>query len=165
MRFLNSSYFYRLQEIKSVKQAIAYLGTKELRHFVMLVIISDMTTSKPGELIRLGLVRAKFCELLGENSDQNIDSSELFVVGLFSLLDAMLDLPMAEIMGNLPVSSGIKETLLAGTGPYYIYLELVKNYEKNNAALFIPLFERLELDPEKVNTCYLTAIKYANGLL
>lgn len=165
LRFLNSSYFYRLQEIKSVKQAIAYLGIKELRHFVMLVIISEMTTNKPGELVRLGLVRAKFCELLGENSDQSIDSSELFVVGLFSLLDAMLDAPMAEVMNKLPVSNRIKEALLTDTGPYCIYLELVKNYEKNNAALFIPFFERLELDPEKVNTCYLTAIKYANGLL
>ena len=165
LRFLNSSYFYRLQEIKSVKQAVAYLGTKELRHFVMLVIISDMTSSKPGELIRLGLVRAKFCELLGEKSDHTIDSSELFIVGLFSLLDAMLDLPMAEVMEKLPVSSGIKETLLTGTGPYCIYLQLVKNYEKNNETLFVPLLERLELGPEKVNTCYLTAIKYANGLL
>lgn len=165
LRFLNSSYFYRLQEIKSVKQAIAYLGIKELRHFVMLVIISEMTTSKPGELVRLGLVRAKFCELLGENSDRSIESSELFVVGLFSLLDAMLDAPMIEIMERLPVSNGIKEALLTDTGPYCIYLELVKNYERNNEALFVPLFERLELDPEKVNTCYLTAIKYANGLL
>lgn len=165
LRFLNSSYFYRLQEIKSVKQAIAYLGLKELRHFVMLVIISEVTTNKPGELVRLGLVRAKFCELLGESSDHSIDSAELFVVGLFSLLDAMLDAPMAEIMERLPVSNGIKEALLTDTGPYCIYLELVKNYEKNNEALFIPLFERLELDPEKVNTCYLTAIKYANGLL
>ncbi len=165
LRFLNSSYFYRLQEIKSVKQAIAYLGIKELRHFVMLVIISEMTTSKPGELVRLGLVRAKFCELLGENSDHSIESSELFVVGLFSLLDAMLDAPMIEIMDRLPVSNDIKEALLTDTGPYCIYLELVKNYERNNEALFAPLFERLELDPEKVNTCYLTAIKYANGLL
>ncbi|MBM9514369.1 EAL and HDOD domain-containing protein [Desulfogranum marinum] len=165
LRFLNSSYFYRLQEIKSVKQAIAYLGIKELRHFVMLVIISEMTTSKPGELVRLGLVRAKFCELLGENSDRSIESSELFVVGLFSLLDAMLNAPMIEIMDRLPVSNGIKEALLTDTGPYCIYLELVKNYERNNEALFVPLFERLELDPEKVNTCYLTAIKYANGLL
>ncbi|WP_319549127.1 HDOD domain-containing protein [Desulfogranum marinum] len=165
LRFLNSSYFYRLQEIKSVKQAIAYLGIKELRHFFMLVIISEMTTSKPGELVRLGLVRAKFCELLGENSDHSIESSELFVVGLFSLLDAMLDAPMIEIMDRLPVSNGIKEALLTDTGPYCIYLELVKNYERNNEALFVPLFERLELDPEKVNTCYLTAIKYANGLL
>lgn len=165
LRFLNSSYFYRLQEIKSIKHAIAYLGQKELRHFIMLVIISEMASKKPGELIRLGLVRAKFCELLGEQARVKMDTSEVFVVGLFSLLDAMLDRSMDEVMRELPVSADIKAALLEERGPWYTYLQIARNYEKTNEHAFVPLLAQLQLDAETVNRCYLTAIKYANGLL
>jgi len=166
LRFLNSSYFYRLQEISSIKHAIAYLGEKELRHFVMLVIVSEMASEKPGELIRFGLVRAKFCELLGERSNSKIiDASELFMVGLFSLLDAMLDAKMGEIMQKLPVSQYVKEALMNKSGPYVVYLSIVKYYERNQQDKLVPIFEKLGVPPEQVNECYLTAIRYANGLI
>ncbi len=165
LRFLNSAYFYRLHKVTSVKHAVAYLGQKELRHFIMLVIISEMANQKPGELIRLGLVRAKFCELLGQYNKQNTDYSELSIIGLFSLLDVMLGAEMTEIMGKLPVSTNIKESLLNDTGPYSIYLTIAKYYERNQEELFLPLLERLRLDAEKVNESYLTALKYAGGLV
>ncbi|PID71702.1 MAG: signal transduction protein [Desulfobulbus propionicus] len=166
LRFLNSSYFYRLQEISSIKHAIAFLGEKELRHFVMLVIISEMASEKPGELIRLGLVRAKFCELLGEQStSKKIDASELFMLGLFSLLDAMLDLKMAEIMKKLPVSQLVKEALIAGSGPYAPYLSIVKYYERNQQDKLASFFAQKGITPEQVNEYYLTAIRYASGLM
>ena len=138
LKFLNSSYFYRLQEIKNLKHAIAYLGKKELRNFLMLVIISEMATDKPGELIRLGLVRAKFCELLAPEEDEIVDSSELFLVGLFSLLDIMLDQPMDKLFNTIPLHKSVKDAIMFGTGPYADYLDLAKVMSSSAKNRFLP---------------------------
>ncbi len=164
-KFLNSAYFYRLQEVKTVKHAIAYLGERELRRFIMLMIISELATKKPGELVRLVLVRAKFCELLGLASPHKIDASELFIMGLFSLLDAMLDLNMKDILGNLPVSNRVKEALLLEPGLYTTFLKVPISFERNQSAIFTPLLAELGVEHKKVSKCYLTAVNYANGLL
>ncbi len=164
-RFLNSAYFYRLQEVKTIKHAIAYLGEKELRRFIMLMIISELTTEKPGELVRLVLVRAKFCELLGLASPHKEDASELFVVGLFSLLDTMLDLTMKDILGNLVVSDKVKEALLLIPGRYTNFIKVVIAFERNQSTIFTPLLKELGVDYKQVPKCYLTAVNYANGLL
>ncbi len=165
MKFLNSAYFYRLQEVKTVKHAIAYLGEKELRRFIMLMIISELCEKKPSELVRLVLVRAKFCELLGEASPHVSDASELFIMGLFSLLDTMLDVPMKGILENLPVSNKIKDALLLQTGLYTTFLKVPIAFERNQDAVFIPLLTELGVDVKKASECYLVAIRYANGLI
>lgn len=165
LKFLNSAYFYRLQEVKTVKHAIAYLGEKELRRFVMLMIISELAVDKPGELVRLVLVRAKFCELLGLASPYKYDAQELFIMGLFSLLDTMLGLTMKDVMGNLPISNKIKEALLLKPGCYTTFLKVLIAFERNQAAVFVPLLTELGVDSKQVSRCYLTAVSYANGLL
>ncbi len=164
-KFLNSAYFYRLQEVKTVKHAIAYLGERELRRFIMLMIISELAVEKPGELVRLALVRAKFCELLGLASPHRAVASELFIMGLFSLLDAMLDLEMKDILGNLPVSNRIKEALLLEPGLYTTFLKILIAFEREQSSIFTPLLANLGVEYEEVSKCYHTAVTYANGLL
>lgn len=163
LRFLNSSYFYLLEEVKSVEHAIAYLGEKELRRFVMLVIISELTTEKPGELVRLALVRAKFCELLGKASPYRNEASQLFIVGLFSLLDAMLDVTMKEVMGMLPISDKVKDAFLERKGVYAGFLHIAIASERNQVKALKPLFTKLQIDLSQVRESYVTAVKYANG--
>ncbi len=164
-KFLNSAYFYRLQEVKTVKHAIAYLGERELRRFILLMIVSELAVEKPGELVRLALVRAKFCELLGLASPHRAAASELFIMGLFSLLDAMLDLEMKDILGNLPVSNRIKEALLLEPGLYTTFLKILIAFEREQSSIFTPLLANLGVEYEEVSKCYHTAVTYANGLL
>lgn len=166
LRFLNSAYFYRLQEVKSVKHAVAYLGEEELRRFVMLVIMSELTSEKPDELVRLVLVRAKFCELLGENGNYSkAEESDLFITGLFSLLDAMLDAPMEDLMGQLPVSDMIKDALLNKSNKYAVCLKVVIALERNDESLLDRLLAEHGVDGDQVGTCYLAAVKYTDNLL
>ena len=166
LRFLNSAYFYRLQEVKSVKHAVAYLGENELRRFVMLVIISELTSEKPDEIVRLVLVRAKFCELLGKTSSYSkLEVSELFITGLFSLLDAMLDAPMHDLMAQLPVSDMVKDALVNKSNKYAVFLKVVIALERNEGRVFDRLLTEYVIDGKQVRTCYLDAIKYANNLL
>ena len=165
MRFLNSAYYYLLQEVKSVAHAVAFLGEKELRRFVMLVIISELATEKPDELVRLALVRAKFCELLGNSAlCSSSQCTDLYMTGLFSLLDAMLDSPMSEILDKLPVNSTVKDALLGKDNSYRSFLRLSQAFERNQQQECKRLQEVLSISDDQLQSCYLDAIKYSNYL-
>jgi EAL and modified HD-GYP domain-containing signal transduction protein len=84
---------------------------------------------KPDELIRASIVRAKFCERLGQRSRFRDEGSELFLVGLFSLMDAILDMEMPAILERLPLGSRLKQALLRREGPLARFLEVVQAYE------------------------------------
>lgn len=165
LRFLNSAYFYRLQEVKSVMHAVAYLGEKELRRFIMLVIVSGLASEKPEELVRLVLVRARFCEALGEAMALSARKcADLYIIGLFSLLDAMLDYPMAEILTKVPVGSLIKETLQGKSTLFTPFLRLVELLERDQLDGFGHIQQQLSLTDEQIRTAYLEAVRYANHL-
>ncbi len=165
LRFLNSAYFYLIQEVKTVQHAVAYLGEKELRRFILLAIISELAMDKPGELVRLSLVRAKFCELLAEKSKYKRATDEIFLMGLFSFIDAMLDTKMTLIMDKLPLSTEVKDALTFEKGPYANFMKAIVAYERKQAILFDQYMVELEIDDASITDIYLVAIKYANGLL
>lgn len=136
LRFLNSAWFYRLEKIESISHAITYLGEKELRRFLLLMILAEMASSKPQELVRLALVRAKFCELLGGAGETPAGPNKqdnLFLLGLFSVLDAMLDATMESLMKELPIHDAIKMALVDHEGFLTPYLDAVIAYEKKAA--------------------------------
>ncbi len=165
MRFLNSAYYYLLQEVKSVRHAVALLGEKELRRFVLMVIVSELATDKPDELVRLVLLRSKFCELLGDAVDLSENQcADLYMTGLFSLLDAMLDCQMSEVLEKLPVDAVVKETLLGKDTAYKDFLLLSQAFERNQHSVCKSLQEKLALSDEQLQNCYLEALNYANHL-
>ena len=165
MRFLNSAYYYRLQEVTSVAHAIAYLGEMELRRFVMMVIISELATEKPDELVSLVLVRARLCEQLGKTTGLSEGQcADLYMTGLFSLLDAMLDCPMAEVLDKLPVNSEVKESLLGKDTTCLRFLRFAQGFERNQQTQCEQFQKQLGITDEQLQDCYLDAVKYANHL-
>jgi len=165
LRFLNSAYYYLLQKVKSVNHGVALLGEKELRRFCLLVIVSELATEKPDELVRQALVRAKFCELLGSSASlPEAECNNLYMLGLFSLLDAMLDYPMSEILEKLPIEQVVKDCLLGKDNPYMNYLRLAQAFERNNQKDRIKLQDTLSLFDSEVQSGYLEAVRYANHL-
>ncbi len=165
LRFLNSAYFYLLQEVTSVKHAVAYLGEKELRRFIMLMVISELASDKPEELVRMVLVRAKFCESMGSAVPLTESKcSDLFIIGLFSLLDAMLDMPMTEILANLPINTVVKDTLLRKENTYTGFLRLSELFERNRYTECRKIQKDLLLTDDQLRESYLEAVKYANHL-
>lgn len=165
LRFLNSAYFYRLQKVKHVKHAIAYLGESELRRFILLVLVSELTSDKPDELVRIAVVRAKFLELMVKGSHLQDQNSELFLVGLFSLLDVMLNVTMADVMERLPLEEDVKRALLSMQGPYAPFLRIALAYERNQTRKLMEELKNIGIEPNTVSNCYLEAIRYAKGLL
>jgi c-di-GMP-related signal transduction protein len=164
LRFINSAYFYRLQEVKTVKHAMAYLGEEELRRFVILMILSDLASVKPNELVRLSLVRAKFCELLALQSQFKSSSSELFLMGLFSLIDSILDTEMNAIMDKLPIADEIKDALSSGTGDFMPFLRAIIAYERAEIPSCTDAVNQINVDMKLLPEIYFESLKYANAL-
>lgn len=163
LRYINSAFFKRLREIASIREALVYLGEKEVRRFLSLMAMSGLGTDKPAELIKTSCIRARFCELLGTTSSRD-DAAQLFTLGLFSVIDAILDQPMADIMNKLPLSEPIRRALADNEGPLAGYLSLAKAYEKGQWDTVSTLSARHEVDENRIPGLYLQARELANTL-
>lgn len=111
MRFINNPLFNKRQRIDSLEHALKYLGQVELKKFIALLAIANLKNNKPLDLISISLCRAQFCKMLAKATQMKEDPPYSFILGLFSLLDALLDKPMSEVMSSLPFSDVIKKVL------------------------------------------------------
>ena len=116
LRYINSSIFGWVNPVHSIRQALALLGEQEIRNWVSLATLPTLASDKPDELIRTALLRARFSELLAPWAGIGYRKADLFLVGLFSALDAMLGRPVAEILSEMRLGGDIAEALL-GTAP------------------------------------------------
>lgn len=144
LRLMNSGVFPIKSRIESLKQALVYLGDERVRKFVGLIMTAHVAHMKPSELTRLSIVRSRFCELIAKKIAPTMANSA-FLVGLFSLLDAILDKPMDVVINKLPFPEPIQEALLGKPNTLHYILNVVKAYEKGSwwtlqeACLFINL--------------------------
>ncbi|MEP2653530.1 MAG: EAL domain-containing protein [Paraglaciecola sp.] len=130
LRYAQSPIFKRSIMIESIKQAVLALGMQELQRFTSLLFSAQFSQEKPRELTVMALVRARFCELMVlKNSPQNSQSSA-FLMGLLSLLDAMVDGDLQELVNKLPLSTELKDAIVYRTGTYAELLKLCELYEK-----------------------------------
>jgi EAL and modified HD-GYP domain-containing signal transduction protein len=159
MRYINSSFFGLRIKIESVNHALVLLGITEIRHWISLICMSRIE-DKPSYMTTTALVRSRMCELLAKASGDG-NSSSYFTVGLFSNLDALLDMTMEEILATMPLSEAIAQALLNGDGIMGAALNCTLQYEKGNweAVSFC------ELDISTIKDCYLQSIKWARDVM
>jgi EAL and modified HD-GYP domain-containing signal transduction protein len=165
LRYINSAFFKRACEISSIKHAIVLLGEMEVKRFISMVATAELASDKPDELVRASIIRARMCELLGLHSNNGADISELFLMGLFSLIDAMLDNNMEDIMQSLPLSKNIKQALLEEKGNLADYLKLVSSYESANWETFSSIISNINVDEKKLPEFYQEAVSWADSYL
>ena len=163
MRYINSAYFGMFKKVNSVKQTIVLLGMKEVRRFISLIAMAQLVSGKPDELIRASLIRARLCENLGKAAIGK-NSSELFTLGLFSFIDAILNDEMGNIMENLPLSENIKKALTGGEGELADYLTLVSCYETGDWEKVATLAAKTGLNEEKMPELYMDAVAWADSI-
>ena len=116
-------------EITSVRVAVSMLGQKDLTRWIQTTVIEKLCSDKPNELMRLSLLRAKFAENLAPVFGMAMRSQELFLTGLFSLLDIILDCSMEEALSMVRVSGKIRAALLERTGSLAEVLHFIVKYE------------------------------------
>lgn len=158
LRYLNSPVFGFSLEIKSIRHAMAILGERELRRWIRLVVTVSAAEQKSSELVLMGLARARFCELLSKQLPSNID---LFLMGLLSIMDAILEVQMEVLLEQIPVDKEIKAALLGQSGTLRPLYQLMLAQESGEWARSSELARQLKLSDEEVATHWWQALQWA----
>lgn len=163
LRYLNSAIFAFQTEIHSVRHALSILGEREIRRWVRLIAAVGAGEDKPSDLVLASLVRAQFGELLSPQVPHG--SSDLFLLGLLSLVDSMLDMPMAEVLEKIPLDHETKQVLLGKASSLRPVYQLMLAHESGEWNAAREIAENLKLDPEQVAAFYFQAQQWAHSLV
>ncbi|WP_234496025.1 EAL and HDOD domain-containing protein [Vibrio maritimus] len=129
LQFVNTMNPRLESEISSFRQALVYLGQEKLKLFVSLTVASFISSSKPKALYELSLQRAQFCRLMTKYPPFRDYKDQAFMIGLFSILDALMDLSLDQLITQLPLCEEIKRALLERQGPYGRLLSMGECFE------------------------------------
>ena len=129
LRYINCATFALRREITSIKEAITYIGLLQIRQWSTLLVISNAAKGKPKELLVIAMIRAHMCQQMAALSS-HINSDEAFTVGLFSVLDAVMDISMEDLLDHLPFTAAIKLALIEQSGDLGKLIQGVIHYEK-----------------------------------
>lgn len=156
LRYINSAFFAFPKKIESLRQAVVYLGMQAIRTWVSLLVVAGLG-NKPAELVTQAMQRAKMCELLAKAA-RRPHADAYFTVGLFSLLEALMDAPLEKILALLPFTDDIRLALLKQEGPYGEALSCAIAYEKGD--FLRAHFDRLA--PSQMTDTYLASARWAD---
>lgn len=162
LRLINSGVFPIKSQISSLKQALVYLGQERLKKFVSLIVTAYTVKSKPAELMKMCVVRARFCELIAAQISKQ-QKGEAFLTGLFSLLDAILDQPMSLLVNKLPFPDDIKAALQGEKNTLHYILETVKAYESGSWWALEQAVLLINIDSKLLPNIYKQAVDWADS--
>ncbi|NLF50933.1 MAG: HDOD domain-containing protein [Leptolinea sp.] len=158
LKLVNSGYYSLSTTVNSIRQAISLIGLSQLRGWMMLILMSNVD-DKPHELTAIALQRAKMCEMLGKAfGDPQAES--YFLAGLFSVLDAIMDIPMSQVVASIPLTPEVISALINHEGKIGLALMTVRALEQGdweNA-------DKTGLSPERLQSIYFESIKWATIL-
>jgi len=159
LKLVNSVWFARRSRIESLRQALLVLGIRNVTAWVTLLVLAGVE-SKPVELVRTALLRARLCELLA-GAIGSASRETAFLTGLLSVLDAALDRPLEAALAPLPLASEVVAALLEQRGPLGRILQLVRAYESGDW----PHLADLPLAASVVTEAYLDALAFTAEVL
>ncbi|MGA2810533.1 MAG: HDOD domain-containing protein [Candidatus Acidiferrum sp.] len=165
LRYLNSPLMGFRSEIHSIHHAINLLGDQEFRRWATILAVVAMAGGKPPELIRTALTRAYFCEEISGRLGMPADSSDLFLMGLLSVTDALLDLPIEQILAGLPVSEDVTLALSRKASRFTDIYDTVLSYEQGDwSKIATALGSRIDVE-EHVPACYIESARRADAVV
>ncbi|EPR43718.1 diguanylate phosphodiesterase metal dependent hydrolase domain containing protein [Desulfovibrio sp. X2] len=166
LRYINSAAFSLRSKIESVRQAIVLLGQKQLAQWLRVVVMSDFSRNqRTGELAYISATRARFLELMGAATKAGQAPEALFLLGLFSLLDAIMGQSMEELMEKLPLDDDIRNALMGRESRAGRWLRLVDLFERAAWDELRGLLDEMGLDPEMVARLHARAMAWAAQIL
>jgi EAL and modified HD-GYP domain-containing signal transduction protein len=164
LRCVNSAAFGLRSEVTSIRQALVMIGIAPIRKWVSVWSIAGLTSGGTSELATVSLLRARCCELLGEKLGGRVADSEMFLLGLCSLLDAILDRPLEEAIADLPLPADVKAALLGNDNVARQILDVVVAYENANWDEALEKARALGLSEDSPAAVYSEALKWAREL-
>jgi len=159
LRYMNSAAFGFGTEIHSIRHALSLLGEREVRRWIRLVATLGAGQGKTSDLVLSALVRGRFCELLSPSVGAG--KPDLFLMGLLSLMDAILEIPMARVLENVPVDQESKAVLLGGASRLLPFYQLMMAQESGEWESAHALTRQLQLSESEVAEKYWEAMQWA----
>ena len=163
LRLINSPICAMQQEVTSIQAALLAVGEETFRRMATVAITSEMNAGQTTELLRMAFVRGRFCELAAAH--KALDGTEQYLLGLLSLLPAMLRVPMKEVTPSLPLRNEISRALEGEQVAERGLLEWLERYEKADWAACDKLEETLNVGASTLIGCYQEAMAWAEAAL
>jgi EAL and modified HD-GYP domain-containing signal transduction protein len=159
LRLVNSPACAMRQEVRSISAALMALGEDVFRRIATLAIASELNSGQPAEILRMAFVRARFCELAAAACGLN--TLEQYLMGMFSMLPAMLRAPMEEILSALPLRTKIRSALLGEPNPERALLAWLEANEQGDWQTCDAVAREQRLDPQYLHRSYTDALVWA----
>lgn len=165
LTYINSAGIGLLNHVSNLKQATVLLGASGVKRWVTLISLQTFSEDKPPELFTLSLLRAKFCELIaGELKRPGLTQDTGFLIGMFSLLDVLLMLPMEEVLKEVALADDLNAALLGEDNDLRRILDLVIAYEKGDWDKVIACCEREHIPVDHLKPKYDAVLEWYNAL-
>jgi len=162
LRFINT---VMPRKINSIRNAVAILGQKEVKRWATAALSIQLAEDRPSEITKVSLIRARFAEDLAASFDMGVFAPSLFMMGLFSLLDVILEKPMKDAVNEVALDEQVKEALVEGTGDFYKVLEFIFAYERANWDDVAIKMVQNNLKLEEITTAFIGALVWYKALL
>jgi len=156
LRLVNSPIYAIRQEVRSIESAIMVVGETVFRRIATLAILSEFNAEQPPEILHMALVRARFCELAAKLC--GLDPDEQYLLGMFSLLPAMMLYPMEQLAPELPLRDEIRQALLGTNNRERCLLAWIQSYEQNDQTAWNAVAEANGLNQQKLVQFYIDAV-------
>jgi len=163
LRYINTAGFGAGREVQSLRQAIALLGYAPLYRWLVLLLATASSSGYSPVLMETAVVRGRLAELLGQQHLDKSEAENLFVAGMFSLLDRLLGLSMQEVLDTIQLPDEVVRALTGRAGSYGPYLALAEACELNST-LVASLADTLEIGASEVNRAHLSALAWAQSV-
>lgn len=163
LRYINSVGFGLGTEIQSLRHAVTMLGYSPLYRWLSLLLATASSGGHAPALMQTAVIRGRFAELLGQGMLPKNEAENLFVAGMFSLLDKLLGLPMEQVLESIQLPDAVSEALLTRGGMYGPFLALAEACERGTTPIG-PLADSLFLSSHQVNEAHLAALAWAQAL-
>ena len=165
MKLVNSAYFALRNQVKSVQQALVILGLGQLKQWIYLLSFREENAGLQEELIKTSFLRANFCmELAKLVPDLPIAPPEAYLMGMFSTLGSLMDIPLELALDELPVSEEIKKALTTGEGSCGDLYKLVLCYENADWDGMVQLAQALSIPESRLTQIYFECVEYVNAI-
>jgi EAL and modified HD-GYP domain-containing signal transduction protein len=163
LRYINSAGIGIDAEVNSLRHAVTYLGYSTLTKWLSLLLATSNMAANAGVLAETAIIRGRFVELLSRKRLTNNEADQLFIAGVFSLLDRLLGIPMEEVLAQVRLSKNVQDALLSRSGVFAPYLALAEACELKHGAATAAA-DTLRMTADRIDTAHLGALAWARQI-
>ena len=164
LQFVNSVHFSFRAVISNIQQALVALGTGEVRKWMALICLIELNQDKTPELTRMSLIRARFLEHVALFTGNVSRMETFYLIGMFSLMDTLMEMPMAEVLAQINVDEAVSTPLVSRSGREYELLSLIELYERGNFDAATEQAEKMSLPESRLADAYMEAVQWTTQL-